>query len=221
MGAIFDMTFRAHASRRLCTGFSTESTLSHIIHARHIVAVAPQQNQNRSSAAAGFPHTYCLLCGKSVPVTSFSWCWQEGWVLQQQRELSGPRSVTGCKNQAKSKLLLAPGARVGTKLRPGTQIFSHPVLSPARLYQWSSVSYFKSGPWTHSFCPIGLLLYALLSLPEKIMYLYQEPPYSLSLLCNCCLWWLTLPSKQAAQEKYGHLLFDNSKHPLELDSKKN
>lgn len=131
------------------------------------------------------------------------------------RNCLGRGQSQAAKNKEKVNSSLHP------ELRPGTQIFSHPVLSPARLYQWSSVSYFKSGPWTHSFCPIRLLLYALLSLPEKIMYLYQELPYSLSLLCNCCLWWLTQPSKQAPQEKYGHLLFDNSKHPLELDSKKN
>lgn len=234
MRAVFEMTFRSwfyrqltqlqwvHASCRLCSGFSMQSTFSHIIHTRFIVAVPHRQNENRSWAAAGFPHTYCLLYGKSVLVTSFSWCWQEGWAVQQQQEFSGLWAVTDCKNQAKSKLLLAPGVKAGTKLHWGMHVFSHPVLSPVHSYQWASVSYFKSDPWTHSSYPIGLLLYALLSLPEKRIYLYQELPYSPSLLCNCCLWSLTLPSKQSPhEEKYVHLLSDNSKHPLELNNKKN
>lgn len=101
-------------------------------------------------------------------------------------------------------------------------VFSHPVLSPVHSYQWASVSYLKSDPWTHSSYPIGLLLYALLSLPEKRMCLYQQLPYSPSLLCDGCWWSQTLPSKQSPhEEKYVHLLSDNSKHPLELNNKKN
>lgn len=82
-------------------------------------------NKMRTAAELLFsPHivvfpTYCLLYGKSVPVTSFSRCWQEGWAVQQQQELSGLWAVTDCKNQAKSNLLLAPGVKAGTKLHWG------------------------------------------------------------------------------------------------------
>lgn len=65
--------------------------VKYLIHAESIVIVLHQQNQS-SWIALGFTRTH-LLNGKSV----LSWCWQEGWAVQQQQELSGLWSVTNYK----------------------------------------------------------------------------------------------------------------------------
>lgn len=63
----------------------------YLIRAKCIVGVLHQHSHN-SWIAVGFIHTH-LLHGKSVVSTSL-WCWQEGWAVQQQQELSGLQSVT-------------------------------------------------------------------------------------------------------------------------------
>lgn len=196
------------ASRSLCSGCSRESTLSPIIHARCIVAASHQQNQNHSLDAAGFPQTYCLRNGRSVLGDA-----EEGAGLS-----SSSRNSLGHGSSQAAKANFR--VKAGTKLHPRTQVFSHTVLSPVCLYQWTSVSCLKSVPWASSSYPIALLLCALLSLPEERIYLYQELPYSLN-LCSHCLWSLMLPSKQSPhEEKYVHLLFDNLKHPSKHPAKR-
>lgn len=63
----------------------------YLIRAKWFVGVLHQHSHN-SWIAVGFTHTH-LLHGKSVVSTSL-WCWQEGWAVQQQQELSGLQSVT-------------------------------------------------------------------------------------------------------------------------------
>lgn len=143
---------------------------------------------------------------------------QGGCVVLQPQESSGVWSASDCKNQANNEQLLIYVGKAEAKLKEGKYLSTLFCLQRACITElWYSS--LKSIPWTNGSCPIDLLYFSSL---RKECICTRSLHILWASFATALMGAWTLPSKQFLHKKFAiNLLFDYSKHSLELNNWRN